>query len=86
MTPETLKSGACRLGFHKLHHSITPSDSRAKERLLESPPGAARSQVLPRTAGSSMGLDSLLPLGDLFYQSEDAFFRSEAEFLTWNLS
>jgi hypothetical protein len=32
-----------------------------------------------------MGLDSLLPLGALFYQSQNTFFRSEAEFLTWKL-
>jgi hypothetical protein len=43
LTPETLKSGACRLGFHKLHHSITPADYRIKERpALE----AAQSLVL----------------------------------------
>ena len=31
-------------------------------------------------------LRSSLACADLFYQSEDALFRSEAEFLTWNLS
>ena len=29
---------------------------------------------------------SYLPFADLFYQSEDTLFRSEAEFLTWHLS
>ncbi|MCK5656527.1 MAG: hypothetical protein KAI21_01740, partial [Deltaproteobacteria bacterium] len=59
------------LGVWDFIDSITPTDCRKGERLLKPPQGAARSRVLPRIAGSSMGPDYLLVLyesgGSLYF-------------------